>query len=193
MANLKVRFTQRAVVLERYPFLRRNTGRAIPAGDIREVVMNWYPQAVRTADGEFLFVPAFQEDELLAFASQHGIRCIARTDIWSLILEPFLDTGFNDKDRMRTSRILAENGVDEIETTRIRRLVGSPMLAWTLISWEWEYYGLFDALCQMRALGWLKLRRFERFYDQAMDLANRGNVSPWEPPVEKLDPRRLPS
>lgn len=178
MPNLKIRILDKSIVLERYPFFRRNRGRTVPAEEISEAIMRWAPPAIRTSDGEFLFVPAQQRDELAEFALRCGIPLVERTDVWSYILEPFLDTAFDEKTRAQTTEILTANGVPEDEVIRMRRLVGSRMWLWTAISWEWCYYGLFDVLCQMKPLGWLRRRRFARFYGQAMDLAGRGRVAP---------------
>ena len=178
MPNLEISFSEDFVVLDDYPFPQRNRGRKVIADEISEVVLNWMPPAIRTSDGEYLLVPAPQKEELIGFASRCGIPMTKRVDVWSFILEPFLDTEFTADQKARTMGILAESGVPEDEVARIRRLVNGPMLLWTAITWEWCHYGLYDVLSQMKPWGWWGRPRFARFYSEAMDLADRGAATP---------------
>ncbi|HEX5752360.1 MAG TPA: hypothetical protein VFZ09_39510 [Archangium sp.] len=57
------------MVLEGHPFPRGARPARVPAEALGEVCVGWFPPAVRTREGEYLFVPAEQAGELVDFAS----------------------------------------------------------------------------------------------------------------------------
>jgi hypothetical protein len=172
------RFEPGALVLEGYPFPRGDRPARLPAEALGEVCAGWFPPAVRTREGEYLFVSAEQAGELADFASQHGIPFVRRNDVWSFILEEFLDTEFPPELQEGTLRFLESNGVSRAETQAMRELVGPRMLALTAVTWEWQHYGLYDVLDVMRPFTFTTGWSFSRFYEEAMRLADRGGVRP---------------
>jgi hypothetical protein len=172
------RFESGALTLEGYPFPRGWRSSRISADVLEEVCVGWFPPAVRTREGEFLFVSGEQARELAGFASGHGIPFVRRADVWSFILEEFLDTESSPQLREGALRSLEQHGVGRAETQAMRELVGKRMLALTAVTWEWQHYGLYDVLGAMKPFtsttGW----SFERFYEEAMRLANRGGAQP---------------
>lgn len=174
----RIHFEPGALVLGGYPFPRGGRSARIPAEALSEVCVGWFPPAVRTLEGEYLFVPAEQARELADFASQYGIPFVRRNDVWSFILEEFLDTEFPPELQEGTLRYLESNGVSRAETQAMRDLVGKRMLALTTMTWEWQHYGLYDVLSAMRPFTFTTGWSFSRFYAESMRLADRGSARP---------------
>jgi hypothetical protein len=124
----RTRFEPGALTLVDYPFPRGERPSRLASKEIGEVCVGWFPPTVRTREGEYLFIPAEQARELADFASQHGIPFVRRNDLWSFILEEFLDTEFPPGSQEATLRYLERNGVSRAETRAMRRLVGKRML-----------------------------------------------------------------
>ena len=175
--NLEVEFTADAILLGDYPFLKQNRRRLLTAKSISEVLLDWAPPAVRTLDGEFIFISATQKDHLSKFAHRFNLPLTDRIDVWSLLLEPFLDTEFDEAHKKATLKLLADNGVPADEVEKIRALVNHRMFNLTFQTWEWVHYGLYDVLETMQPHTWTTGWTFDRFYAYAMELANRGTVS----------------
>lgn len=175
--NIAVRIDADRISLIRYPFMKRNQGRTIRANFVSDLVVGWSPPCFRTNDGEYLFVPAHRLEVLIDWAQDNHVLFKERVDIWSMILDPFLDTKFDDEYLERTSRTLAANGVSKEEIDEMRRLVGTRMRLLTYQTWEWAYFGLYDVLEQMRTLTFTTGWAFDRFYDHALELADRGNAT----------------
>lgn len=178
MTRWHIRFEPGALVLEAYPFPRGGRPSRIPAESLGELCVGWWPPAVRTREGEYLFVPAVQARELADFASRNGIPFADRADLWSFILEEFLDTEFSPESQEGTLRYLESNGVSRAETQAMRELVGKRMLALTAMTWEWMHYGLYDVLVAMKPFTFTTGWPFSRFYEESMRLADRGGVQP---------------
>ncbi len=174
----RARFEPEALWLEAYPFPRGDRSPRIPVEALREVCVGWFPPTVSTREGEYLFVPAEQARALADFASQHGVPFVQRFDVWSFLLEPFLDTELSPELEEGNLRCLEENGVGRAEARAIRERVERRMLALTTATWEWVHYGLHDVLTVMRPFTFTTGVSFARFYDEAMQLAERGRVQP---------------
>ena len=69
-----------------------------------------------------------------------------------------------------------ENGVPADEVKTIRALVKNRMDILMLSTYEWVHFGLYDVLTQMKFLTWTTGWTFGRFYDYAMEIANRGTM-----------------
>lgn len=175
MRDWRVHFEPESLVLEAYPIVRKGRAKRLAAEELGEVCVGWWPPAVRTREGEFLFVPAPQVRELADFADRRGLPFVWREDVWSWILEEFLDTEFPPESQEGTLRLLERNGVSREETRAMRERVGGRMLRMTALTWEWQHYGLFDVL---RALQPFSFGAFTRFYAEAMRLADRGGTRP---------------
>ena len=169
------------ITLKRYPFLERNTGRIVRADALTEITVGWAPPCVRTLDGEFIFLPAQMVEPLARFGLTHDIPFLSRTDIWSMILDPFLDTTHDEDYLEKAMSIMVGSGVSREAVWEMRKLVGTRMRILTYRTWEWVYYGLYDVLDQMRTLTFTTGWAFDRFYDHAMALANRGETGPATP------------
>lgn len=173
-----VRFEPKALTLEGYPFERGDRSPRLEAKQLVDVSVGWFPPAVLTKEGEFIFVPATRANELRAFATENGIPFVWRADIWSMLLEPFLDTELSPQDSERLYQQLEKHEVPRKEADQVREALKYRMLMLTAVTWEWAHYGMFDALSQMKGFPFLSGWTFARFYDYAMSLAGRGSVQP---------------
>lgn len=115
---------------------------------IRDVDWGTSPPEIRTTLGETLFVPRGQQAELEQFCHRNGIARTNRRDIWSDLLEPFLDTWFDPEDELATENRLHEAGLRAEEIADIRLRLTPLMRAYNFDSmlWEWVDLSLFDLL-----------------------------------------------
>lgn len=143
----------------------------VDASIIGEIDPDGAPPTLRLKS-ELLFVPAPRQEELRRFAARNGIPIRRRFDARMFILEPFLDTEFDEIQKEKTLAALEAHGVGRSEVKQIRMRVGRRMLWYTTMTWEWVYYGLFDVLTVMQPL--LSGRAsYRRFYSEAMEVALR--------------------
>ncbi|MEW5738053.1 MAG: hypothetical protein AB1938_03950 [Myxococcota bacterium] len=147
-------------------------GDGLDVSQLEQVIVGWFPPAVRTRAGEYLFVHATRARELAEAAAQAGLAFVERLDLWSYILEEFLDTSFSEESQQRTLELLERNGVSRAEVAELRELVKEPMLRLTAATWEWVHYGLFDLLCAM------EVKPGSAFAARVMEVADRGPVKP---------------
>ena len=78
---------------------------------IEEIDPEATPPEARVA-GEILFIPATLKDRLRAAAIERSIPSVMRFDVWGLMLEPFLDTEFDETHRERTFSIKRISFID---------------------------------------------------------------------------------
>ena len=144
---------------------------------------NANPPEIRTLDGETLFVPAEQQADFLKAIADQSLNVVQRPDIWYLILEPFLDTEFTAEQSEQTIERLAEFGIPRSEVTRTRDEVEAAMLSYNSPIGDWLHLSLYDVLYAMRNTLTTKAianrffpARYARFYQDAMQIAERGNA-----------------
>lgn len=140
---------------------------------------------VRTKEREILFIPAKNREDLQRVAAERSIPVVKRIDVWSLILEPFLDTEFSPEQQERTLSVLEDNGVSRKECQKIRASLRLCMYSYNFLSglWDWCSLDLSDVLdARMGKLsGWwfrLSPRKYRKFYAEAMEIAFRGKILP---------------
>jgi hypothetical protein len=183
-SSLDVDFRTDGVAFHAYPFEHASV---YPSGvvgysTIREVLPGMWPLEIRTRSGEVLFISATQKDQLLAAAAHHALPVVVRVDVWALILEPFLDTEFDEQEQQRTLEMLQENGVDRDLCEALRREFGPAMFHYNFATflWEWVHLGLYDLLSAIelepgRLTRWQGRSR-AMLYWEAMEIANRGRI-----------------
>lgn len=154
----------------------------ISTSEIIEIDPGQTPPEVRIK-GEIFFVPATLKEELRRFALEHSIAIVVRVDMWDYLLEPFLDTEFDEDHKERTLRTLEECGVSRNESEEIRRFVADAMIAYNFTSmlWDWTHLGLSDVLDAFRGVlsgrrHRLAPREYEAFYWRAMEIACKGKI-----------------
>lgn len=133
-----------------YPFFPASVFPAgrVAATDIDDIDLLAPPPTVRVG-AELLYVSAVHRDELKEFAETHRIPVASRHDrVWSDILEPFLDTEFDEAFQRRTMRRLHAAGLDasQVEELRVRFAPAMWLYNFAIPRWEWVHLGLFDLL-----------------------------------------------
>jgi hypothetical protein len=183
-----VRFLPDGIAFDRYPYpgARVHPRGLVPWTEVLEVDPAASPPEVRIA-GETLFVSHELREELARAAEAHAVPTVRRADVWDMLLDPFLDTWFDDDIQELTLQRLEENGIPRAEAASIRKRVGWAMLHHNAMLWEWVHLGLWDLLEAHRNV-WVRLLRgltpgrYRAFYAWAMEIAGRGRVIPeWEP------------
>ncbi|MBN1468061.1 MAG: hypothetical protein JW924_04995 [Fusobacteriaceae bacterium] len=116
--------------------------------EIFEFIENMCPPAIRTNSDEIIFINAELKSQLKEILVKKGIRIIKREDIWSFILEEFLDTEIDENEKEYSYRILERNGITRKECDLIRENIRKMMMSYNFEScfWEWIYLGLYDVL-----------------------------------------------
>lgn len=168
---------------EDYPF-RPATVRKdprVPAASVQGWVPSTFPPSVWTRRGEVLFVQAAQKDPVSEWMQVHGVPPLEPVDVWSLLLDPFLDTEATPEQEQRSLEILASCGLSSTEVANLRREVEGPVTAVNSFAWEWVYLGQYDALSAMAGLtpwaSWPPRPGYEDFYWRSMEVARRGLLS----------------
>jgi predicted metal-dependent HD superfamily phosphohydrolase len=121
-------------------------GDVVAPDEITEVCLSRFPPEVHLKSGRIGFVTKASEPSLAQFALRHGVPAVVRTDVWSCLLEPFLDTEMSSSHAARIATQLRSSGFSPKEVHAIRRFVGPAMLALTAETWEWMHYGLMDLI-----------------------------------------------
>ncbi len=171
----EVIFTNEGVKFQEYPFAPSiiYPSKLLVVADIKEINEKAAPPEIRTEQGEILFVPANQKDDLVKFAHRKKLSMIHRFDVWDLLLEPFLDTEFDADEKERTLRILEENRINRKECETIREEVSKAMTLYNFSTglWDWVHLGLLDLLSAQRGI--MNETNFNKFYWYAMEIALR--------------------
>ena len=180
---MKLTFDQEFVSFHNYPFPGSSIhprGK-VTAGSIRDVDPDAYPPEIRTRDGETLFVPRARQTDFQKFIGDQSLKVVQRPDVWSLILDPFLDTEFTAELQELTFERLAEFGLTRDQVQQTRDQVESAMLSYNQPFGEWRHLGLFDMLHAMRStltisslIHRISPERYARFYWDAMQMAELG-------------------
>ncbi len=176
-----VRFAPGAVVFHAYPFpgARVHNSGEVAWSEVDEVDLEAAPPEVRVR-GETLFVSATRKDELRRAALEHGVPDVPRVDVWDLLLEPFIDTVFDDADQERTLGRLEQNGISHAEAEAIRATVREPMLAYNSLIWDWVHLGMYDLLsAHLHVRRTVSEAAFADFYRWAQQIAQRAGVNEW--------------
>ena len=148
---------------------------------IRDVDPDAAPPEVRTLEGETLFISSEQAAEFRIMIAETRLTVVQRTDVWHLLLEPFLDTEITPDDQERTMAELRRLGISGSEVAQIRQSATNSMLAYNGVLWDWVHLGLFDLFASTRwPFAWtgfvyrLFPKRYQEFYWRAMEIADRG-------------------
>lgn len=179
------------IEFENYPFKPASIypSGCIKVSEIKEIITNFLPFAILTKQGEIIFIPRnqFAVESLLEFGKKNSIKLASRVDVWSMILEEFLDTKFEDDYKERLFQILEKNGINRNHCMELRKKLSTLMLSYNFDSclWEWCYLGLYDLLnaCSgilIRKEFLMPVDEFQRFYFEAMGIACLGGYNKQE-------------
>ncbi|MFW0795431.1 hypothetical protein AAFP30_16590 [Gordonia sp. CPCC 205515] len=126
-------------------------------------------------DDTVVFVSALCHDKLRMTLQQHRIPMITRRPVWSLLLDPFLDTDYEIV-RERCESRLRECGFDDDEMRAIRARVAPYADRYVQLTWEWQDLGEADLIA-----GYLidapDLHAYGKFRRWADHIAARGEMS----------------
>jgi hypothetical protein len=138
--------------------------------DIDNIDPTGYPPTIKVGN-ELLFVRAKQKDELKKFVADNNIKTVDRLDIWSWILEPFLDTEFTAETDQRLTTLLEDYGLTADKVKSLRAEVETQMLKYNFdtMLWEWCGLGVSDVLRAMRTK--YNKEQYREFYKRAMEIA----------------------
>ena len=162
------------VTLPRYPFPTLKT-RVLERSDIVEVV-DWFPPVIVTTAGEVLLISRTELDELKALCTHQNVPFVQRYDVWSDLLDPFLDTEFSPEFQDANRQRLNQRGnLTDVEIDSIRAEVEEEMLQLSGLAWEWLHYSLADVLSAMKPKTWIGRQKWIAFYVRAMEISMRAN------------------
>lgn len=163
-----------AILIKNYPF---EPSIAFPEKEFKyheidAICLDAAPNYFKVGN-ELIFVTAEMTDELRDFAERHRIKIFNQTWNWDRLLEPFIDTEFDEVSKRRTMTLLGENGISEKEVNSLRKEVGGQMLKYNFdtMLWDWNSLGLLDVLSAMRVKNTKK--EFRDFYQRAMEIELR--------------------
>ena len=176
--GFEVTIGERGISWTGYPFREASVypNGAIRWSDVRDFDAGALPPEVRTKRGETLFIPGDNKALFTERATKAGVPEVIREDVWSYLLDPFLDTQHSPKWIENSSRRLRACGISERHTERIRRLFGPMTLAYNSLLWEWCHFGLYDLLRAVfvgQGLANSEVPQ-RRLYGWAMAIAERG-------------------
>ncbi len=117
----------------------------IESAHISEINLNTNPPSLVYQENEIVFLKVEYKIILEEFAARNNIPIVERFDIWEHINRPYLDTEFEEHEKLESEQLLAKNGIDTLELKQIRKKAGRTM-SLNFIAWEWAYLGLFDYL-----------------------------------------------
>jgi hypothetical protein len=189
MSDINYQIYDDYIAFTEYPFKCSSAYKngAIHATDIAEAVDSFFPPVIRTTGNELIMIPYLKEksdtNALLLFCERNNIAVNKRTDIWEMILDPFLDTEHSEEYIEASYNTLDKYGITRTECKEIRREVKDRMFAYNFESclWEWFHLGLYDVLnagCGILSGEKHRLsdNDFEKFYFKAMNIALKGFV-----------------
>lgn len=154
----------------------RYCGSRITWSQVRDAEPDAFPPQLRLRDGRTVFVSRTQHEELAAGLAAAKVAVVRRPDVWSSLLEPFLDTDY-EVHRLSCEASLRSFGFTDAEIARIRRRARRRMQALTALTWEWGSYGQYDLLeataVFIRWMPWPRYRSFRAWTDAIADRPTR--------------------
>ena len=176
LSAIEVAFHEATLDFVQYPFGCASVAekRMVNSAEIASVNTNAAPPEIHLHSGEIIFLYAPEKVKLQKWAARNQISERSQIDIWSLLLEPFLDTEMSETWQARCFAQLARCGIERSEVAAIRKSVSSAMMTYNFSTmlWEWVHLGLYDVLVAQS--GYLKKDAYKAFYRDAMALAQKG-------------------
>jgi len=138
--------------------------------EIDEIDIESHPPTIRIKD-ELIFLTAEKLSDLERFSTKNSIKTIHRPNIWSWVLEPFLDTEYTSETDQRIFKLLNNYGLTAESVKSLRNEVEVQMLKYNFdtLLWEWCILGALDVLRAMRTR--YKKEQFKEFYERVMKIA----------------------
>jgi hypothetical protein len=178
----QVTFGSDFLAFKNYPFEHSvvSTNQTIASKGILNVCIKSSPPTIRV-DNDLIFISAMQKQDLAEFADRNKIPLSDRPELWDWILEPFLDTEFDDEHKERIYILLEKYQLDRLTVDCLRRTVKEQMMKYNFdtMLWEWGMFGALDVLEAMRPN--LSTENFKAFYKQVMEIALRPDTIDQKP------------
>lgn len=171
--DITVLIDQNKIVFKSYPFEASNlfVNNTLVNTDIEFInIENRFPPEIRTNKNEVLFISAEQKDELNDFAKMNQIPEIEKADIWSILLDPFLDTEISEERKRKLIEELINLGLTEDKIQEIWSQVSEQMYKYNQWLWEWVHFSHYDLLSAMQ--DGLTQAEYRTFYWDSMELAH---------------------
>jgi len=180
--KFEVRLHEEVIEFINYPFRPASIfpSGIIKACEIQEIITNFLPPAIRIKNDELIMIPRGQipVEELLEFGERNKVNLVSRVDVWSLILEEFLDTELGTDNEERVFQILEEQGISRGHCRALRQRLAEIMFSYNFDSclWEWCHLGLYDLLnaCSgnlIKRKFLMPEKEFQGFYFEVMKIA----------------------
>lgn len=135
------------------------------ANRINAFLPNIFPLAFIIDNKEIVFLGKLTESEISPFCLNNNIPKLVMEDIWERINRPYLDTEFDEEEKIANDMVLFKNGIESTELSSIRKKVKMTMIK-NYYAWAWVYLGQYDYL------SWTILTN--KKYWWTMDIALRG-------------------
>jgi len=150
--------------------------------DIENVINGYLSPSIKTKAGEILIFDYSKNESMILenYAKENEIALIDYVDVWSLILEEFLDTEIDEEANNRIFSILAQCRIEKEETQKIRLELKEMMLDYNFASglWEWANLGMNDLLNACKGTLNRNIRMtseyFEKYYWEVMRIQELG-------------------
>lgn len=146
------------------------TNNTIKAKEITDIAIKSGPISIRIND-ELIFVGYDQIEEIEKFIIDNEIKIVERNFLIEWILEPFLDTEYNEKRDIELNEIFSNYGLDTKFVNDLRSEVEIQMLKYNFdtMIWEWCSLGTKDVLRALRPK--YSKKEFNEFYWKIMKIA----------------------
>ena len=148
-----------------------------------ECIINGYMwPAIKTKTNEIFIFQYSDEDKVILskYAQENNIPIIDYQDIWSDILEPFLDTEYTKEIEKVVNERLKRNDLKETEVSRIRTEIQEMMDDYNINSglWDWVNLNMNDLLDACIGTINKKIRMTEEYFKEyywfAMSVQEKG-------------------
>ncbi|EGD54980.1 hypothetical protein [Gordonia neofelifaecis] len=173
--SIEAEFGDDAILYSRYPHPAASVRRSprLASSQVRDVDSAEFPPQIRTTSGETLFVPREGRFGLAEFAARNRVPEVRRPDLWSLVLEPFLDTEVTAHQIERVDGILRTHGLTDVEIGDLRGRVSAMMESYNAFLWDWTDLNLYDLVCASSVWHRSDIDVGVAFYRWAMEIADR--------------------
>lgn len=183
---MKLKILENNIIIERFPYppSKLYPSAIIHPSNIDCIVKGLTYPSIRTTDGEFvIFFESSSEGNILKdYANINKIRKTNYINVWSLILDAFLDKRHTKEQNERILEILEKAGLKKSKVIEIRKEIYSMMCAYNLGSglWEWGFLDMIDLLdaCigKLNMGTELSSKKFSKFYWEIMEIQDIGKI-----------------
>ncbi|MCP4108788.1 MAG: hypothetical protein GY749_25125 [Desulfobacteraceae bacterium] len=172
--NTEIEIDDKQIKIKNYVFSPPADANTIIFPEETESVnFDFSPALLILKNGKQFFVTAEKKEALKAFAEKNRITENALTDVWELILEPFVDTEYSAEHQQNTYKCLSEFGFNKHEVDQIRGKVAGIMFPYNFSTglWDWCSLGYYDLCLAHKAA--LSERKFIVFYNWSASITKR--------------------